>query len=108
MSSDNIQRQIEFMIEQQARFNEQQATFDEKMLELEEKQRQNTEDITRLVGAIMNLTLDVQENSRHIAELIEHGKETDSRIADLRRETDASLNSIINVVERYFSNGKTS
>jgi hypothetical protein len=41
MSSDNIQRQIEFMIEQQARFNEQQAKFDEKMLELEEKQRQN-------------------------------------------------------------------
>ena len=51
MSSDNIQRQIEFMIEQQARFNEQQAKFNEKMLELEGKQRQNTEDITRLVGA---------------------------------------------------------
>ena len=34
MSSDNIQRQIEFMTEQQARFNEQEAKFDEKMLEL--------------------------------------------------------------------------
>src|SRR5712692_9653822 len=88
MSSDNIQRQIEFMIEQQARFNEQQAKFDEKMLELEEKQRQNTEDITRLVGAIMNLKLHIQENSRHIAELIEHGKKTDSRIAELRSEAD--------------------
>ena len=39
MSSDNIQRQMDFMLEQQVR-------FDEKMLELEEKQRQNTEDIT--------------------------------------------------------------
>ena len=68
----------------------------------------------------MNLTLHVQENSRHIAELIGHGKETDRRIAELRRETDlrgmetdarlretdARLNSLISVVERYFSNGK--
>lgn len=64
MSSDSIQRQIEFMIERQARFNEHQAEFDEKMLELEEKQRQNTEDITRLVGAVMNLALHVEGNSR--------------------------------------------
>jgi len=59
----------------------------------------------------MNLTLHVQENSRQIAELIEHGKETDRRIAELAvsgKETDARLNSLIEVVERYFSNGPTS
>ena len=81
------------------------------MLEIEEKQRQNTEDIVKLVGVIMNLTLHVQENSRQIAELIEHGKETDRRIAELAvsgKETDARLNSLIEVVERYFSNGPTS
>ena len=115
MSSDNIQRQMDVILAQQARFNEQQARFDEAMIKLEEKIRQNTEDITRLVGAVMNLTLHVQENSRQIAELIEHGKETDRRIAELCEESDARqkdadtrINALIEVVERYFSNGQKS
>jgi len=110
MSSDKFQRQMDFILEQQAKFD---ARFDAKMLEIEDKQRQNTEDLTRLVGAVMNLTLDVQENSRQIAELIEHGKETDRRIAELRKEydarqkdADARINALIEVVERYFSNGQ--
>ena len=79
MSSDKFQRQMDFIIEQQAKFD---ARFDAKMLKIEDKQRQNTEDIVKLVGAIMNLTLHGQENSRQIAELIEHGKETDKRIGE--------------------------
>lgn len=109
MSNDNIERQIEFMIAQQAGFNERQAKFDAIMIELEEKQRQNTEDITRLVGAIMNLTLHTQDHDRRIAALIEHGKETDRRLDELAasgRETDARLNALVIVVERYFSDGK--
>ena len=108
MSSDKFQRQMDFILEQQAKFD---ARFDAKMLEIEDKQRQNTEDLTRLVGAVMNLTLDVQENSRQIADLIEHGKETDKRIAELAvggKETYARVNSLIEVVERYFSNGQKS
>jgi len=59
-------------------------------------------------GRTMNLTLHVEENTRQIAELIEHGKETDNRIADQREESDARINALIEVVERYFSNGKQS
>jgi len=110
MSSDKIQRQMDFILEQQAKFD---ARFDKKMLEIEEKQRQNTEDIVKLVGVIMNLTLHVQENTRQIAELIEHGKETDKRITELREDSDARqkdadsrINALIEVVERYFSNGQ--
>ena len=108
MSSDKIQRQMDFILDQQAKFD---ARFDAKMLEIEEKQRQNTEDIVKLVGAIMNLTVHGQENSRQIAELIEHGKEADRRIAELAangKETDSRLNSLISVVERYFRNGQKS
>ena len=115
MSGDKIQRQMDFMLAQQARFNEQHARFNEEMIKLEEKTRQNTEDITRLVGAVMNLTLHVEENTRQIADLIEHGKQTDNRIAKLREESDARqkdadsrINALIEVVERYFSNGKQS
>jgi hypothetical protein len=110
MSSDKFQRHMDFILEQQAKFD---ARFDAKMLEIEDKQRQNTEDLTRLVGAVMNLTLHVQENSRQIAGLIEHGKETDRRIAELRKEYDARqknadvrISALIEVVEQYFSNGQ--
>jgi len=106
MSGDKIQRQMDFILNQQARFNED-------MIRLEENTRQNTEDITRLVGAVMNLTIHVQENSRQIAALIELGKETDTRIAELREEQDARqrdadtrINALIEVVERYFTNGQ--
>jgi chromosome segregation ATPase len=104
MNSENIQRQMDFMLEQQARFDEQQTKFSERMIELEEKQRQNTEDITRLVGAVMNLTL-------HVQELVEHGKQTDRRIdqlAERGKETEERLNTLILVVERYFTNGSKS
>ena len=108
MSSDKFQRQMDFILDQQARFNED-------MIRLEQNTRQNTEDLSRLVGAVMNLTLHVKENSRQIAELIEHGKETDRRIAELRNEydarqkdADARINALIEVVERYFSNGQKS
>ena len=106
MSSDKIQRQMDFILAQQAKFNED-------MIKLEEKTRQNTEDLTRLVGAVMNLTTHVEETSRQIAELIEHGKKTDSRIAEMReesearqRDADSRINALISVVERYFSNGQ--
>jgi len=108
LNSDKFQRQMDIILEQQAKFD---ARFDAKMLEIEDKQRRNTEDIVKLVGAIMNLTLHGLENSRHIAELIEHGKETDRRIAELAvggKKTDARLNSLIEVVEGYFSNGQQS
>lgn len=105
MNDDKIQRQMDFILEQQAKFD---ARFDEKMLEIEKMQRQNTEDIKRLVGAVMSLAVHVEEHDEQIAALIEHGKETDRRLAELAatgKETDARLNTLISVVERFFSNG---
>src|SRR5262249_44165032 len=105
MSSDPLKRQMDFILEQHAKLD---LRFDEKMHELEEKQRQNTEDIAKLVGVVMNLTLNVQENDREIAALIQHSKESDKRIDQLTangKETDARLNVLISVVERYFNNG---
>jgi len=104
MSSDNMQRQMDFILEQQAQFNEKMVQLEDKMIQLEDKQRQNTEDITKLVGAVMNLTI-------HVQELVEHGKQTDKRIDELverGKETNESLNTLILVVERYFSDGKKS
>ena len=102
MSSDNMQRQMDFMLEQQAQFNEKMVQLEDKMIQLEDKQRQNTEDITRLVGAVMNLTI-------HVQELVEHGKQTYKRSDELverGKETNERLNTLILVVERYSATGR--
>ena len=101
MSGEDFQRQMDFMLMQQAKFNED-------MIKLDEMTRENREDIKKLVGAVMNLTLHSQDHDQRIAALIEHGKETDRRIAELAasgKETDGRLNVLISVIERHISDG---
>ena len=97
MSSDKIERQMAFIIEQQARFVEDMARQ-------EKQSRENTTNIAKLADVILSLTNVVQRHDetldrvdRQIAELAERGKETDAR-----------LNALIDVVEQHISkhNGK--
>jgi hypothetical protein len=86
---------------QQAQFNEQQAQFSQRMLEIEQMQRRNTEDITKLVGVAMNLTLHSQDQDQRISALIQHGAQTDRHLEELA----TSLNALISVVERNLADG---
>ncbi|MEW6211079.1 MAG: hypothetical protein AB1631_22130 [Acidobacteriota bacterium] len=86
MSEDRIQRQIEFIIEQQAKFT---TDIDE----LKKSQQQTTEHITSLADAILSLTNIVSDQADQIAALVKQGKETDAR-----------LNTLIAIVERHISN----
>ena len=97
MSSDKIERQMAFIIEQQARFAEDIARQ-------EKQSRENTVNIAKLTDVVLSLTNVVQRHDdaldrvdRQIAELAERGKETDAR-----------LNALIDVVEQHISkhNGK--
>jgi hypothetical protein len=93
MNEDRIERQMAFIIDQQAKFTTDIAA-------LQESQRQITDHIRNLTDALMSLTNivgahdnQIAENSKLIAALAEQGKETDSR-----------LNTLIAVVERHVSN----
>ena len=97
MSSDETERLMAFIIEQQAR-------FEENIARQEKQSRENTVNIAKLADVILSLTNVVQRHDealdrvdRQIAELVERGKETDAR-----------LNALIDVVERHISkhNGK--
>ena len=97
MSSDKIERQMAFIIEQQARFAEDLAKQEKQSIE-------NTANIAKLVDVVLSLANVVQRHDealdrvdRQIAELAERGKETDAR-----------LNALIDVVEQHISkhNGK--
>jgi len=79
MSSDNTQRQLDFIIEQQARFSEG-------MLQLRD--------------ALLSLTNIVEKHDEQIKENSEQIKEN----RELIKEMTASLNALIRVVERHVSN----
>jgi FtsZ-binding cell division protein ZapB len=80
MSSDNIERRIEFIIEQQAKF----STDIEQL-----KERQ-----TVLTDALLSLTHVVERHADQIAALTQQGKATDER-----------LNVLVGLFERHTTEG---
>lgn len=103
MSEDRIERQIAFIIEQQAKNTVSIAQLQEGHRQLQEEQRQVTEHIHNLADALLSLTHIVEAHEARIADnstlmtsLIEQGKETDAR-----------LNALIAVVERHVADHRT-
>jgi chromosome segregation ATPase len=93
MSEEELNRKMEFIIEQQAQF----AVDIQK---LEEKQNLLTDAALALVGSVGKL-------SEKMEGLLEAQRRTDEKLSELaarQSETDERLNSFINVVERYISN----
>jgi phage-related minor tail protein len=104
MSEDRIQRQIEFIVEQQAKFVVDIAELRQGLAEMKESQerasvetRKNidslSERVTNLADALLSLTNIVEKQGDHIVALAERGKETDAR-----------LNTLIAIVERHITN----
>jgi chromosome segregation ATPase len=102
MSEDQFQRHVEFIIEQQAKFETNIARLEEDITELRKENRENTRNIARLADVVLSLANHVERHDNQIAELIENGKETDRRT----KETDERINALIGMAERFFnSNG---
>lgn len=110
MNEDQFQRQVDFIVEQQAKFSTDIA-------KLQEQNKNNTLNIAKLGDIILSLASYNQEqderiaaNDKQIAALIEAGKETDKRFRETDerfRETDERINILIKVVERFYDgNGK--
>ena len=92
MSSDNIQRQIEFILEHQAKFSED-------IERLKEVQSQQTENINRLFEATTSLTLTTRSLSVTTASTQAH---LDSVISEMRDGFDKLI--LSNEVTRDFAN----
>ena len=90
MTNDERQRQMDFILEQQASIS---VKLDRTAEKLEES-----------ADMLKKLIFGVQSHDKDITELIKAQTRTDQRLA----ETDERLNTLINVVERYFEdrNGK--
>lgn len=106
MTNEEIQKRIEFIIEQQAQFaadiqqlRETQAA-DSKIMK--EKHNSLTEALTTVVGMIGKLSAAQERTDANVAELAEKM----ITLADAQANTDERLNMLIGMVERYFSDGR--
>jgi hypothetical protein len=103
MTNEEIERRIEFIIDQQAQFasdiqvmRELQAA-DTKMLK--EQYRQLADSVIAVVGMVGRLTEAQERTDARVAELV---KEV-SDLTNAQARTDDRMNIFINVVEKYIS-----
>ena len=95
MSNEEFERIVDFLLRQQAEFDERQARFDESLnrsrAEFEMRQAayddrmskanaEFNEKFSRLSDALLSLTNIVDKHDQDIAALIESGKNTDERL----------------------------
>ncbi|HSO74809.1 MAG TPA: hypothetical protein VLU47_08225 [Blastocatellia bacterium] len=99
MSEDQFQRHVDFIVAQQAKFETNMARLEEDIAELRKENRANTLNIAKLADVVLSLANHVERHDKQIAELIEHGKETDRR----SKETDERINALIGMAERFFN-----
>ncbi|HEY0545251.1 MAG TPA: hypothetical protein VGC91_07755 [Pyrinomonadaceae bacterium] len=99
MTNEEMQRAMDFIIQQQAQFASDIQELRESQKELFQAQQRGEERTTQIEVAILRLVGVVER-------VVETQARTDQKLA----ETDERLNSLINVVERYISerrNGKS-
>jgi septal ring factor EnvC (AmiA/AmiB activator) len=89
MTNDRMEKNIEFIIEQQAQFAS-------KMGQLEDV-------VTRLATASLNRFESIEETTSHRIDNID---EKIGALVDSQMRTDESLRNLIAVVDRYFSEGR--
>lgn len=95
MTNDEMERAIEFMVKQQAQFTTDLGRI--------ERTLENTVNLLAQVAETQVNMAEAQVRADNsIAELAQAQKRTDEALA----ETNDRLNSLIVVVERYFSNGR--
>ncbi len=98
MTSEEMEKAIQFILQQQAQFWTS-------LKSLEGIVRDHTAQIGQLTGRVDELAGLVLRLGRIVEE---QGRSTDEHfnlLAESQRRTDERLNTLINVVERYFSNG---
>ncbi|MGI8656421.1 MAG: hypothetical protein ACR2LC_14540 [Pyrinomonadaceae bacterium] len=101
MSEDEMQRKMEFIVEQQAQFTADIQKLQEAQVQLQETQAKTESVMLRLANALVVVS---ERQSEFASEVSQAQKQTQIQIdslAERGKETDERLNALINTVERY-------
>jgi hypothetical protein len=102
MTNDEIERNFEFIVNQQARFSSDLQRISEAQLRSEATIAQIIQVMDQVAQAQVRLAEAQERADSRIAELAQAQKRADETLA----EGNERMNSLIVVVERYFSNGR--
>lgn len=102
MDDEQLQRKIEFIIEQQAQFTADIQMLRESQAEIVEAQRKGEERMERMENVVLRLAGVVERVVEVQEQTVKTVAETVKTVAD----TDERLNSLITVVKRFISESK--
>ena len=117
---ERIERQIEFLVNHQAQFfaslqahqqqieqhSEQIAKHSEQIAKNSEQIAKNSEQIAQLTDLMLGFGRIVEQLTQTTEQKFDGFDERLERLVEAQQRTDERLNVLINVVERYFSNGR--
>jgi predicted nucleic acid-binding Zn-ribbon protein len=94
MTPQEMNRRMEFIIEQQAKFSVNIQKLEENVQKLTEAHTKAEQRMTRMEGAFVGLVNLIGDSQRQTETRI-------TELADAQAHTDERLNTFINVLERY-------
>jgi peptidoglycan hydrolase CwlO-like protein len=106
MSEEEMQRKMEFIVNQQAQFAVDIQQLREAQNELTTKHSKLSDAVLTVVGIVGKLSKSQDRTDAQIKELVAAQDRTETRMNELAQSqaaTDDRLNIFINVVERYIS-----
>ena len=109
MTSEEMQRTMEFIIEQQAKFATDIQKLSESDKELREADERLRESQATLTAAVIRIAEIVEGTEKIAAERFRKTDELFAELAEAQKATDERLNVLINVVEKQLTtrrNGK--
>ncbi|HEX8922991.1 MAG TPA: hypothetical protein VF766_16065 [Pyrinomonadaceae bacterium] len=101
MTEEEMQKKMEFILEQQAQFAVNIDVLRENVSRLSETQQRTDEQLAEVATAQVQMARSQAHMNEVVAVMAEAQERTDRKLA----ETDDRLNSLINVVERHISEG---
>lgn len=103
MTEDEMQRKMEFIVEQQAQFTTDIQKMQEAQVQLQEAQAKTENVMLRLANALVTVTERQGELASEVSTMQKKTQIQIDALAERGKETDERLNALINTVERYIS-----
>ena len=102
MTNEEMQRAMDFMVQQQAQASARMDSVGQKLEALAETQTRNAEGIGALLALAEIHEREILANAQHISAV----SRDVAALGETTRATDERLNALINAVERQISNGR--